>query len=347
MNIQKSNRKTQLRRSSRSAFTLIELLLVISIVAVLGTLAVGVIGSAQRDARVAASQSRKLLIEKAMEIVLEDFEVRRSPISFAAIGTLTNFVQEPVWMLSDSRNPALDDNFLLHARNLKRMIVADLIRSEFPGGPREPTFAEPNAALGQFPSATLRSYLVGPNGLQLDPALVNTVFRRARSANVARWQNFAGFDLTEKDPTELALLSDEELLEIRQADSAEILYAILSQTEYEGTNVIDSLGTAAVGDTDGDGVQEVIDAFGDPMAFEFHQPNTEPVLEDAAGQVIPIPVGTPQSGVWGLTDANTTNGFTMANFESVRPILPSDMRFYVTSKTLTEIEGPPVDFPPN
>ena len=341
MNIQKTNRRSRFQRSSRSAFTLIELLLVISIVAVLGSLAVGLIGSAQRDARVAASQSRKLLIEKAMEIVLEDYEVRRSPISFTAIGRMTSAADPAIWQ----GNTSADPNFLLHARNLKRMIVADLIRSEFPSG----RAGEPNR-LGQFPSATLFGFLTAPapNGLGLAPVFVNDTFSRVQPPDVTRWIRFRSDQGNSFGPPPLDINNPtEDELERLRADSAEILYEILNQTEYEGTNVIDSLGTAAVGDTDGDGFLEVIDAFGDPMAFEFHQPNTEPVFKDPAGQVVPIPFGTAQSGVWGLTDANTTNGFTMANFESVRPILPSNMRFYVTSKTLIEIDGPPEDFPPN
>ena len=128
MNIQKTNRKSRQRRSSRSAFTLIELLLVISIVAVLGTLAVGVIGSAQEDARVAASRARATLIQKAMEVELEDYEVRRSPIPFGTITAMRDVIISGGFWVPDA------ENLGLHAKNLKRMIVADLIRSEFPSG---------------------------------------------------------------------------------------------------------------------------------------------------------------------------------------------------------------------
>ena len=321
MNIQKTNRKSQLKRPPRFAFTLIELLLVISIIAVLGTLAVGVIGSAQEDSRIAASRSRATLIQKAMEAELEDYEVRRSPVPFSRIGNLASQAIASGSWDSDPRSS------LLHGKNLKRMIVADLIRSELPGGPLVPTGVEPNAALGQFPSATLRSYL---NGLQISDALINANFPRSASANTTRWLDFEGFGFTEKDPAELAQLSEEELLEIRQADSSEILYEILSQLEFDGTNVIDSIGTAAIGDTDGDGVLEIIDGFGDPMAFEFLQRNLAPGIPGTGGA---------QTGVWVVPAGE----LEMDNFRTVRPVLPTDLRFYITSKNLFEIDGNPDD----
>lgn len=291
-------------------FTLVELLLVISIIAVLSTLAVGVIRSAQQDARIAATRARVELIQSAMEVELEDFEVRRAPLSFRAIGELTN--QITTW--ANSANG--DANFLLHAKNLKRMIVADLIRSEFPSGrgglpPR----------LGRFPSQVFLDYLLS-QGLANNTVL--NAFRQVQPANVVRWGggNFSGFAATPANP------SDRQ----RFADSAEMLYAILSELEYDGTNVIDALGSAAVGDTDGDNVSEIVDAFGDPMSFEFHQRNIEPV----EGR------NTSQSGVW----VTPVDERAMTNFERVNPVLPTDLRFFVTSQTLLEIDGEPIDLQP-
>lgn len=292
-------------------FTLVELLLVISIIAVLSTLAVGVIRSAQQDARIAATRARAELIQSAMEVELEDFEVRRSPVPFRVIGELASQVTN--WQDSTPGQAS----FLLHAKNLKRMIIADLIRSEFPSGrdslpPR----------LGQFPSEVLLDYLASQG---LANNTVELALRQVRPANVVRWLEFGGFAETPANP------SDRQ----RAADSAEILYAILSTLEYNGSSVLDALGTAAVGDTDNDRVSEIVDAFGDPMSFEFHQRNIEPV----EGRT------NPQSGVWATPD-DPVSGLTeppMANFERANPVLPNDLRFFVTSPTLFEIDGEPID----
>ena len=110
--------KTSQAGSDRTAFTLVELLLVVSIIAILASLAVGVMAQAQNDAAIAATRSRMTLIEKILEIELENYEVRRSPVSFAGIGGLIG---------ASTLTPG---NTLLHAKNLKRMIIADLIRAE-------------------------------------------------------------------------------------------------------------------------------------------------------------------------------------------------------------------------
>lgn len=344
MNIQKTNRKTQLRRSSRSAFTLIELLLVISIIAVLGTLAVGLIGSAQVDARVAASRARATLIQKAMEVEMEDYEVRRSPLPFTTIGALTAAVPSTIW--TDSA-PG-DKNFLLHAKNLKRMLTIDLIRSEFPtnriGKPYDSATNAP-VGLGVFPSPAMSEYLV--NDLLLNPtAPAFQLLARAQPANVVRWASFRGFD---KTPAEQNPLTEENIQQ-RFVDASEMLYAIISVIEYDGTSVIDSLGTAAIADNDGDGVLEVIDAFGDPMRFEFHQRNIVPE-EFNPPTSAPRPFAGPFTGVWALevlpnpeADMTTFDDFVpVQSTDLVKPVLPTDLRFFVTSEKLFEIDGNPLD----
>lgn len=323
MNKKKIKRKSLGGPLVRSAFTLIELLLVISIVAVLGSLAVGVIGSAQEDARIAASRARVTLIQKAMEVELEDYEVRRSPIPFSAIGALTSAVPNNVWEGSAQGDP----NFLLHAKNLKRMIVADLIRSEFPSG----RLGAP-VRLGKFPSQTLLQYMV--NTLQLNPQLVNSdfntsFFHRVQPANVSRWARWGGFEDPSYLPANINDANQDQLAQLF-ADSSEVLYGVLSQLEFDGTNVIDSLGTAAIGDTDGDGFSEIIDAFGQPMAFEFHQKNAVPGVPGTGGAA---------TGVWVMSPS----GLEMTNFESVKPVLPTELRFYVTSQRLLEIDRTPAD----
>ena len=120
------NKMSQPPRPRRSAFTLIELLLVIAIVAVLGSLAVGVIESAQQDARVSATQARVQMIEKLMETELEDYEVKRSPLPFRNLQAIASrIVLEGQW----TNVPA---SSRLHIRNLKRMLTLDLVRAELP-----------------------------------------------------------------------------------------------------------------------------------------------------------------------------------------------------------------------
>ena len=80
--------------------------------------------------------------------------------------------------------------------------------------------------------------------------------------------------------------------EQRLADSAEMLYALLNQIDFNGTSALDSLGSSAVGDTDGDGQLEIVDAWDEPLGFQFHQANLQRTSAS------PPTTGSPANGVW-------------------------------------------------
>ena len=276
--------------SARSAFTLIELLLVISVIAVLSTLAVGMMASAQNDARLSATRSRIQVIQSAMEVELEDYEVRRSPVPIENIVALAN----AMYGSSDR----------LKAKNLKRMIIADLIRTEFPNG-------ESFQDVGEFPSLTLQDFIKNAGTAMADDNDIRAAFGDRIPANVNRW-NGSGVD----NAADLRI-------EASRANNSEYLYKILSQLDYEGSTVVDALGARAVGDSDGDGSLEVIDGFGDPIYFQFHQRN---IVEDDA-----------TAGTWKQQTPD------MATFNTAKPVLPTEIRFYLSSENLLEVDGLPID----
>ena len=315
----------------RSAFTIIELLLVIAIVAVLGSLAVGVIESAQQDARVSATQARVQMIEKLMEVELEDYEVRRSPLPFNNIGAL---VARIVLRMEWNGAPA---NLRLHAKNLKRMITLDLIRAEMPD------FQDGNSAnLGQFPTPRFIRYLTEDlkltegSGGDID-TIVRAAYQGHTTANVFRWTSWQGANAANSDPS---------------ANSAEVLYRILSDLDVDGTNGIDVLGAPAVGDTDGDGFLEIVDAWGEPLRFDFHQRIIIPAEQNVAAPPTFLP--PMRSGVWEIVNPMLFPGFAeVTDFNVVLPNLPSEIEFYVTSDRLLETDTLPINFrfsdpnPPN
>jgi len=326
--------------SRHGGFTLVELLLVIAIIAVLSTMAVGVIAGAQNDARVAATRSRVQIIEKLMASELEDFEVRRSPLPFRFISGMNTMPPFSIVELAvgdtvpPRPTPAWDPaavNRALHGRNMKRMLALDLIRSEYP----DFTSGTP-LGLGTYPSVQFQQYLmdpVGTGGLGMtteDLALnVLPFFTRYQTANVLRWNGWGG-----------ALTGSDE------ANSAEVLYRILSELEVDGASGMDVLGgSRATGDSDGDGFLEVVDAWGDPISFQFHQQLMYPEERDpplGATALLPSMPAMPDSGVWidsSLTAARTTD------FTVTLPVLPSDISVFATSANLIEIDGAfPEDF---
>eukprot|EP01047_Picozoa_sp_COSAG01_P076002 COSAG01_NODE_13204_length_1620_cov_1.840894_3_plen_150_part_01 len=73
------------RDVGRCGFTLIELLLVIAIVTVLSTMALGVMRQAQTDAKISATEARLTQVNAIMEVVMEDYSVRRMPVDLSGL----------------------------------------------------------------------------------------------------------------------------------------------------------------------------------------------------------------------------------------------------------------------
>ena len=69
-----------------SAFTLVELLIVIAIIGVLTAMSLSLLGSASNDAKVSATQARMSQITSILQLQMEDYEVRRLPISNRVLG---------------------------------------------------------------------------------------------------------------------------------------------------------------------------------------------------------------------------------------------------------------------
>lgn len=87
----------------------------------------------------------------------------------------------------------------------------------------------------------------------------------------------------------------------------EFLSLILSRIDIDGISALESLGPNVVGDPDGDGLLDIVDAFGDSMALRIFQ-------EDASGLLMPLnPMTTPPPAI-------------------------NEIRFLVTSPNLEEID---------
>ena len=129
------------RRRIRYGLTLAELLIVIAIILVMGTLVLAVMRSAQEDAREAATNSRIEMIETLLQTVIEDYEVRRLPISNAELAAHVG--ANPLGVVPAG----------VQIKNLRRRILADILRVEFPSWARDMSGAYvPNPQLGYFPS---------------------------------------------------------------------------------------------------------------------------------------------------------------------------------------------------
>ena len=227
-------------KPTRSGFTLIELLFVIAIIAVLGAMAAGVLGKAKKDAQIAATRSRVTQIEEIMQTVIEDQEVRRLP------GNLADFV-------------GTGRGARTRARNLNRRVAAALLLAEFPVAQIDANGEFiPNPELGRLapvsspPNPDLmvnfRGWAVDVFG---DPSLFIDYLDTTQTAEMAYWESFVG-DPDLKEP-------------------GEYLYLILSRIDIGGISALESLGPNVVGNPDGDGHPDIVDAFGDSMQLRIVQ----------------------------------------------------------------------------
>ena len=274
------------RHDGRSAFTLIEMLFVIAIIAVLSSLAYGIMAEAQVDAQVSATKSRIAQIESIMQIVMEDYEVRRLPVRNAE---LLRFID-----VNRINTPPNQVPRGVQLKNLRRRIMLDLVKSEFP---REFYDATNNLAtnpdLGVFPKNVPA---VGTSPVMLSPPfdqsfnswlrdndpnygygnpittasgdLLLADFLASRvTAEILFWRDFAA-SLATIDPLG------------NFKEPGEYLYVQMSRINIDGSTGLELLGPNAVGDPDGDGFLDIVDAFGESMSLRILQAEPDPTGTD-------------------------------------------------------------------
>ena len=327
MNIRNDN-LTDVRRSG---FTLVELLIVIAIIAVLASMAIGVMASARNDANVAATQARMNVIEQIMLEQLEEYEVRRLPVPLAAIRAAVG------------ANPSAP--VYVQTKNLKRRIIADLLNAEFPtpipDNTAEGGFAA-NNDIGNFPTNRAVNDVDLPADNQMGflawlndkypaapgPLMINLLSSKSPS-RVLRWRKL------KTDPSDPNSNAD-PFFNL----PGEYLHAILSGIEYQGSTALDAIGNQAVADTDGDGYLEVVDAWGEQMGMRIFQVNL-----DFTQSNLDIDLIVDADADWSdrppyLADGTENTSRIPRGFKIINPTIPrtiNDIRIEVTSQRMLDI----------
>jgi prepilin-type N-terminal cleavage/methylation domain-containing protein len=250
-----------------------ELLIVIAIIGVLASMGLGIMRKAQVDAREAATQSRVEQIESLLQMQLEDYEVRRLPISLREIAAYCNNN-----MIHADLGGGVEDNLRLDVTNMKRRILMDIINAEMPRPVVDSSTASGfryNPDVGLFPT-TLPGFN-NPMGFTewLDDRFGPTIITRLNgltSAKVQSWQWIANLPTAQRDTFDLP---------------GEYLYQILARIDIDGSTAIELLGNATIGNSDGDDFLEIVDAWGDPMSLRIWQVDAEEVSTDVWQDIEP------------------------------------------------------------
>lgn len=312
----KQNRSPQEFRNPGSGFTLVELLLVIAIISVLAVMSLGVLQNAQDSARSSATQARITQIESLLAIELEDYEVRRLPISN----------RELVAYVRANRASAEEtsDQFVklfVQVQALRRQILMDIINSEFPRPylePEEPPVNPDDCEnvphrfrlspdVGSFPSDVgsvplgecpppvgmaptgFRTWLDENYATPVNGVMLSARLEQVKTAAIRSFESFPPSFPAPAPPAEPP--ADEFNL------PGEYLYAALARMDIDGTPAVELIGNAAIGNVDGDSFPELIDAWGEPLQLRILQVGVkDPMDPDTANRPsIPDPgeyVGT-------------------------------------------------------
>jgi len=223
----------------RRSFTLVELLVAISIMAILGTMTMIALAGAQRDAEVSRTRST---IRKINEIILakwEEYATRQLPVELPVLALVPN--------------PNAGGAIPVAGQEIARMRMVglrDLMRMEMPD--------------------RITDVLWSPTLLNIEVRLNNnrSLYPLGSLPYPSLWsgyrERFVGFaaPATFSPPSNLgpatALWSPANA-------SAELLYFVVASSSSSGIGGLETFRPTELGDTDGDGFPEFIDAWGRPI----------------------------------------------------------------------------------
>ncbi|MEM9941311.1 MAG: prepilin-type N-terminal cleavage/methylation domain-containing protein [Planctomycetota bacterium] len=320
----------------RRGFTLMELMLVISIIGVLSGLSLAVMRSATLDAKAAATRSRIRMINEFMKLEAEEYEVRRIPISVRELATYA------------AANPARTDgsgnpvNLFQQVKNLRRRILQEVINSELPRPILSGGNFVANPDVGIFPSNISP---VGSPSLGFRNWLSQEYPNAVGGVTLLNRLN----SLTSSKINQLSALNGNPNYNL----PSELLYVILAQLDVEGQQALDLLGNRAVGDTDLDGIPEVVDAYGNSesgLQLLIYQVDVEPAfkvapsLQTAANKDIYPDFNSVTQAPGQDPDFDVTNLATLLpqGYDVLDPTIPREVgkiRFEVISPNLGREAG--------
>jgi type II secretory pathway pseudopilin PulG len=250
---------------------LIELLLVIAIVTVLSTMALGVLRSATTDAKISATQARLTQINAIMEVVMEDYSVRRMPVDL-------NVTPVP---LDANGDPVMPPRAWL--RQLRYQILSELIDVELP----RPYYFQNEGHYIPNSNRETGLFFDGPGYVGNDPSPPGS--SNGQYTAIGNYRDPSILDSA--GAPQSAIMQRWKILSQQYPDDfnlpGEYLYQFLYSYDFDGAPAVEALGSQAIADTDGDQLMEVVDAFGEPLLYEIQQraPETQDTDQDLDNDV--------------------------------------------------------------
>ncbi len=255
--------------SRREGFTLVEMLVVISILAILASMILMALWGVAENARQRRTLSTIKRIDTYIRAHWDSLADRRVGIR---VGTLRGLPTERQYMavLNPSGNPATAqairrDRYRAYGRfvaYLRLAAIREIMRMELPD--RKADLLTPQE-LGVAPGPAIVVAANDPRS-NLSPPVLRTLFLSRLDSIPSRWQAYRS-KIASILGTSPANGPGWHAGWTTQNESAECLYLILSMMHDDERSALDWFAESEIGDTDLDGVPEILDSWGRPIAF--------------------------------------------------------------------------------
>lgn len=238
-----------------AAFTLVEVLVVLVLISILSSMVLTAVRGATQSARIARTRSIIATVDSVLREHYEDYKYRPLAVEIPDISAARDGFLSFEAMPSEAARARL-----IMLRDLQRMEMPDKVSDVWrPTTPRQAT--QPVLV---FVAADQIRQNPTTGRLQLVRAETGSLADRTRFR--ADWYNGVSmYDLPSRFSGYLTRTRATGWT--REHQGAECLYLILASTFSNGVAAIESIPASNIGDTDGDGVPEILDGWGRPLAF--------------------------------------------------------------------------------
>lgn len=254
------NKKSVIVNSAARGFTLIELLVVIGIIGFMAGMITYALMGAQTDARVARTRGT---IQKLNEIILQQWEeYRYRPVD----------MRKNSYRLANGALASMPPRVQSHLRSV---VLRDAMRMEMPDRVSDLLFQPSNYVVSPHLAGGVNAFsflseraLPHRFGLMYDAlraALTNSQ-HSALAATMVRLDS-RGFytslpPLQQPQPLFVSSTLDQWQAAVQ---SSELLYLLVSTSSYGGSSALEMFRPSDIGDPDGDGLLEFVDAWSRPI----------------------------------------------------------------------------------